>query len=490
MSTVRRIAKNTIFLLVSQVINLLLAFLYMTYIARYLGPSGFGVLSFALAFTGIFAVFADFGLQLLITREVARDKNLAQKYLANFSLMKIILAVFAYGLIAVIINLMGYPWQTIQVVYLLGVYVICGAFTQLFYSTFQAYERMEFQAIGQLLNSVLMLISIVIAISLGLDIVIFAYIYVGAAVVTLTYSCIVMKSRFFKYAVNWVPNMLEMDRDFWKLTFKRVLPFGLTQVFVTSFYWISTILLSLMKGDAMVGWYNASYRMVLILSFIPAAVIAAIYPVMSKLFMTSQDSLKMVHEKSLKYLAILAIPLGIGTTILASRFISLVFGSEYVESITALQILVWSEVCIFISMPFGNLFNSLNRQALVTVVAGICLVLNVAANLILIPQYGLIGASVTTVATEACSVALCLTFAAGIKFGLSGKNLIFAAKIIAAGLLMGILILLLHDMNLALILPIAALFYFFLLYILRGIGKEDIILIKDMLSGIGERQQQ
>ena len=247
MSTVRRIAKNTIFLLGSQVISLLLAFLYMTYIARDLGPSGFGVLSFALAFTGIFAVFADFGLQLLITREVARDKNLTQKYLANFSLMKIILAVFAYGLIAIIINLMAYPWQTILVVYLLGVYVICSAFTQMFYSTFQAYERMEFQAIGQFLNSVLMLVSIVVAIRLGLDIVIFAYIYVAVALVTLIYSYIVMKSRFFEYSVNWVPNMLEMEPDFWKLTFKRVLPFGLSQVFVTSFYWISTILLSLMK---------------------------------------------------------------------------------------------------------------------------------------------------------------------------------------------------------------------------------------------------
>jgi O-antigen/teichoic acid export membrane protein len=450
----------------------------MTYIARYLGPSGFGVLSFALAFTGIFAVFADFGLQLLITREVARDKNLTQKYLANFSLMKIILAVFAYGLIAIIINLMAYPWQTILVVYLLGVYVICSAFTQMFYSTFQAYERMEFQAIGQFLNSVLMLVSIVVAIRLGLDIVIFAYIYVAVALVTLIYSYIVMKSLFFEYSVNWVPNMLEMDRDFWKLTFKRVLPFGLSQVFVTSFYWISTILLSLMKGDAMVGWYNASYRMVLILSFIPAAVIAAIYPVMAKLFVTSQDTLKIVHERSLKYLATLAIPLGIGTTILASRFISLIFGSEYAESVTVLQILVWSEVCIFISMPLANLFNSMNKQLLTMVITAICLIINVVFNLALIPQYGLIGASATTVLTEAVSLILCLVFAAGMSHGFSSKNIKYLAKVITASILMGLYILLIRELNLILIIVSSVLLYFLLLYAIKGIGKEDINLIK------------
>jgi O-antigen/teichoic acid export membrane protein len=453
----------------------------MTYIARYLGPSGFGVLSFALAFTGIFAVFADFGLQLLITREVARDKNLTQKYLANFSLMKIILAVFAYSLIAIIINLMGYPWQTIQVVYLLGVFVVLSAFTQMFYSTFQAHERMEFQAVGQLLNSVLMLILIVAAISMGLDIVILAYIYVAVAVVTLVYSYTAMKSPFFKYPINWTPTMLEIDWGFWKLTIKRVLPFGLSMVFVTSFYWISTILLSVMKGDVMVGWYNASYRMVLVLSFIPAAVITAIYPVMSKLFMTSQDSLRMVHEKSLKYLAMLAIPLGVGTTILASRFISLIFGSEYVESVTALQILVWSEVCIFISMPLTNLFYSMNKQILMTVITATCLAINVVFNLALIPQYGLIGASIATVLTEALSLILCLVFAASMSHKFTGKSIKFLAKVIMASMLMGIYILFIRELNLILIIVSSLLLYFLLLYAIRGIEKEDIALIKMMI---------
>ncbi|KAF5432375.1 Membrane protein involved in the export of O-antigen and teichoic acid [Candidatus Methanophagaceae archaeon] len=50
------------------------------YTARYLGAAGFGILSFALAFTGIFGVFADLGLRQLTVRDVARDKTLASKY--------------------------------------------------------------------------------------------------------------------------------------------------------------------------------------------------------------------------------------------------------------------------------------------------------------------------------------------------------------------------------------------------------------------------
>ena len=81
MNTIQRIAKNTGVLLVSQIASYILGFFFVMYTARYLGAAGFGILSFALAFTGIFGVFADLGLRQLTVREVARDKTLASKYL-------------------------------------------------------------------------------------------------------------------------------------------------------------------------------------------------------------------------------------------------------------------------------------------------------------------------------------------------------------------------------------------------------------------------
>jgi len=86
MNMVQRIAKNTGVLLVSQVVSYAIGFFFIMYTARYLGAAGFGVLSFALVFTGIFGVFADLGLRQLTVREVARDKSLAGKYLGNIAL--------------------------------------------------------------------------------------------------------------------------------------------------------------------------------------------------------------------------------------------------------------------------------------------------------------------------------------------------------------------------------------------------------------------
>jgi len=99
MNAIQRMAKNTGVQVVSQFTTLILGFLYTMYSARYLGTEGFGILTFALALTALFGVFADMGLQTLAVREIARDESLSGKYLGNIAGMKAILAVIAFGLI-------------------------------------------------------------------------------------------------------------------------------------------------------------------------------------------------------------------------------------------------------------------------------------------------------------------------------------------------------------------------------------------------------
>ena len=479
MSTVQRIARNTTVLLIAQAASYLLAFGYMMYLARYLGAAGFGILSFALAFTAIFGVFTDFGLHPLMVREIARDKSLVPKYLANISLMKIILVTIAFGLIALAINLMGYPEQTIRVVYLVALYVIVTAFTQMFYAVFQAFERMEYESLGRVLNSALILCGVILAINSGLSVTGFASLFFFASIIVLIYSFVILRWKITIPPLAWSPLKIEMDRRFWKSTLREALPFGLAMAFVTVFYWVDSVMLSYMKGDAVVGWYNAAYRMVLVLIFIPAAFAAAIFPVMSRFYVTARDALRLSCHKFFKYMAILGVPIGVGTTLLAPRFIRLIFGVEYTNSVLALQILVWSSVLIFMSVPFGNLFNSLNKQAIVTKITGACVILNVVLNLILIPRYSLVGASIATVATELLSLTLFFLWARKVDYGLPQKETAgIITRVIISSALMGIFIAYFHNLNLLALVPLAALLYFVILYLIRGINKEDIALIR------------
>lgn len=484
MNIVQRIAKNTGVLLAAQVLGCVLSFFYMMYTARYLGAAGFGILSFALAFTAIFGIFADFGLQPLTTREVARDKTLAAKYLANLSGMKIILVTVTFGLIALTINLLGYPEQTINVVYLLGLSIVFSAFTQMFYSIFQSHERMEYQSLGQVLNGALMLGGVIFAMKYNFGVVGFASLYFLASIVVLAYSFAILRVKFPSLSLAWYPRKIEVDWGFWKSTIKEALPFGLSMTFVMIFYWIDSVMLSLMKGDAVVGWYNVAYRMVLVLLFIPQSYIAAIFPVTSRCYMTSQDALRSSYVKSFKYLAILGIPIGVGTTLLAKRLILLIFGTEYMNSILPLQILVWSSVVIFMSFPFANLFNSLNRQIIVTKIAGVAVILNVVLNVILIPKYSLIGASISTVLTE--FITLLLNFIWSLKIGYEmPKKLLMSIlyKVLIANILMSLFIMTFYNLTLLVLVPSAALLYFVVLYLVGGIDKEDTNLVRLIIQG-------
>jgi len=483
MNTIQRIAKNTGMLFVAQVGGHVLSFLYMMYTVRYLGPANFGILAFALAFTGIFGVLTDFGLSPLTVREVARGKSLTSKYLANISGMKIILATITFGLIALTINLLNYPRQTIEVVYLIALSIILGAFTQMFNSVFQAHEKMEYQSLGQILNSTLMLGGVIFAMKWNFSVVGFALLYFLIGVVILAYSIGILRIKFSEVFLEWLQRKIEINWSFWKTTIKEALPFGLALTFVMIFYWISSVMLSLMKGDTVVGWYNAAYRMVLILLFIPHSFIAAIYPVMSKFYVTSRDSLTLSFEKSFRYLIILGIPIGIGTTLLAKRLILLIFGTEYMNSISALQILVWSSVLIFMTIPFGNLLNCLNKQAVVTKITGICVLVNVVSNLILIPKYSLIGASIATVLTEFASLMLCLIYGLKIGYPILNKEVaIIVSKILIASIMMGFFVISFTHLALFVLLPLAGLLYFAGLYLIRVIDKKDIDLVRRIVQ--------
>lgn len=473
MNTVRIVAKNTGVLFVSQIVSHILGFFYIMYTARYLGAEGFGILSFALAFAGIFGVFADLGLRNLTVREVAKEKSLAGKYLGNIVVMKIFLGVITIGLIALTINLLGYPLQTINVVYLISLSIIFNAFSGMFYSIFQAYEKMEYQSLGQILSSVLMLTGALFAISKKFDILEFASIYFTVNAIILTYAFAVSSWKFV------LPKM-EIDWGFWKATIKEALPFGLAGIFVTIYYWIDSVMLSLMQGDEVVGWYNAAYRLIVVLLFIPSILNMVIFPAMSRFFITSKDSLRFACEKYFKYMVIVGIPLGVGTTLLADRIILLIFGVEYINSIIALQILVWSSVFIFLGGAFGRLLEASNHQMTITKITGICMVENVFLNLIIIPKFSYIGASVTTVITEFTALILVIIASSKIKYRLSKHNLIDVLKVIVASLLMGILILTLNNFNLVLLTLLSGIFYFIFLFSLKGFEKEDILLFKSI----------
>ena len=476
MSTVQRLARNTTLLLLSSVASFVLGFFFTVYVARYLAAEGFGVLSFALAFTALFAVLTDIGLQTLMIREIARDKTLARKYLGNIGVLKMLLGIITFGLIALTINLLHYPAETIRVVYLVGLTVILGAFSTMFYGLFRAYERMEFEALGGALSSALTLAGALWAINHDYSVVGFGWVYLAVSTIMLGYCLVVSKWRFA------MPR-IEIDLVFWKESIKQAWPFALSGLFLTIYVCTDSVMLSVMKGNEEVGWYNAAYRLILILSFLPAAYFGAVFPIMSRLHVTSKEFLKFTHERSFKYMLILGVPIGVGTTILANRIIMLIFGVGYLPSVLPLQKLVWSAVFGFVAGVFFNLLQSINRQIIIAWVLGGAAVLKVVLNLALIPGYSYTGASIATLAASFVPLALSFIWCSRIGYGISIKNTVhIIVRVSVASSVMCAFILYFKYFYILALIPLAALLYFAALYIIGATDKEDGSLFRQIIG--------
>lgn len=474
MTTVKRIARNNLFLLSGQITNIVLGFFYFVYMARYLGAKDLGILSFAISFTVILGLIGDLGLSSLTTREVSRDQSLAPKYLGNIFSMKILLAIINIVVAAIVINILGYSEQTIRVVYIITLSNIATNFTQMFNSIFQAFERFEFQSFGVILNTILMAIGVFFGVNQNFDLIYFAFTYLIVNAITLAYSFLVCLKEFM------IPG-LKTDWNFWKKIALESIPFWLNSVFVIIYFKTDMVMLSMMKGDAAVGWYAASYRLIDSLCFIPVVFMSTMYPVFSRFHVSSRDSLEFAFKKSFKLLAIIAIPIGIGTTILAERIIVLIYGIQYTPSVVALQILIWASVLSFINYTPSTFLTSTNRQRTLMIFTFIGASLNIILNFILIPRFSYSGAAIATVSTELV-VGLLMIYNIHKVQNLSDllSDVIF--KSLVAGLIMGIFILIFQNYALILLIILAAILYFIALYIINGFEKEDINLFNQVLG--------
>jgi O-antigen/teichoic acid export membrane protein len=469
MNTIQTIAKNTGALTLMHIVMMGLGLIFTVSLARCFGDVAFGKYSFAVAFTALFAVLMDLGFNQLTIREVARDKTLAKKYMGNILIIKLLLSLIFFALIVATVNLMHYPSDTKTIVYIFAASTILNSFGGLFRAVFHAFEKMEY-------DSLLTIIQQVIVVSIGLTLLFLGYnliqvvsVFLLGGVINVVFSLIVTVKKFAK------PEF-EVDFAFWKRSIITAIPFGLTAIFVIIFVRIDTVMLSMMIGDAPVGWYNAAVTLILGLAFIPSVFLGAVFPVFSKFYTSSIDSLKNAYEKAFKYLFIILFPIGIGTTLLADKFILLIYGEQFIHSIIALQILIWWNVLGALNWLLGTVLLSINKQKLFAVSTGIGAIFNVIANLFFIPIMSYVGASITTILTEIILFVLLFYYVSTYLYRLSLLKV--TAKTIAAGIVMGIGIYYIQSFNVLMVVAIAIVIYFFALVALGGISREDITLIK------------
>lgn len=463
------IAKNTLYLTVASVGQKVLAFVYFMFIARVMGVEGTGAYFLALSITTIFSVVADFGLQPVLVREIAkgRDAHTMIRSILGAKIGFVLLGALAANTTAWVL---GYSPLVLGLVALASLVMILDSLHLTFYGILRGKQKLQYESLGVFVGQMLILL-------VGGAVLIFGPSLYGLIIALLAGSIFNVGYSLSRVVKHFGSSMLVPAWN-WPFTKKLLiiaLPFFLAGAFTKVYSYIDTVLLSQYHGEAAVGLYSIAYKLTYSFQFLPLAFVAALYPGLSKLLVTDKKRVVEVFEDAMWYMMILVTPIVLGIWSIAPELVVAFAGSEFVGSIFPLQVLIFVLFFIFLDFPIGSLLNAADRQGTKTAIMGVTMVVNVILNFVFVPAYGVVGA---------CYAALgsfFVLFAGGmyfvpqiikISFWKLTKRLI---PILFAGIVMAVCAYFLKQyLHFILVIGVAAVVYFALLFAFRSVDLEHV----------------
>lgn len=473
MPKISNIAKNTSYLTLALVLQKIISFTYFTLLARYVGPVNLGKYYFAISFTTIFAIFIDLGFANVLTREVAKDANRSQKWLANILALKIPLALISLAAVFILINVLDYDPLTRNLVYISSLCMVLDSFTSTFFSVVRGWHNLKYESISSVIFQSIVLIFGYSALLLGGGLIPAMGAMALASSFNFIYSFLILKNKI-KIAIK-----VMIDKPLIKEILVIGWPFALYAIFQRLYTYLDSVFLSVLAGDEQVGLYQVAFKIIFALQFLPMAFTASLYPAMSYYWQTNKEQLLVSFERAMNYLIIISLPIIVGAIVLSDKII-LLFKAGYGGAALPLQISIVSLFFIFINFPIGSLLNACDRQRKNTLNIGIVLAVSIVLNLLLIPELKAVGASITVLVTNALMFILGIFWVKKIIPYRSGKNLQVFIKVLLASLIMGIIVFFGKTyLNVFIATVLGAMIYFVLLFLLGGFKRSDLISVRD-----------
>ena len=435
-----RALRNTVIVLAAKVAARLIALVTVFAILRHLAAPRYGSFATLVNFTAIVSVVLDLGFNVLFVREGARHPKEIQRYLRNVMSLRLLMSVVSLVLLAAVLRLAQLDSLLIPGFALM----VLTSYSTLLRNTLYALQKLGFEAVAVVLESLFLLAIVVYGIKTGRGLTFFVWAYAAQYAFSCAYFVVVLAAKRIAL-IGWKFELPLLREWFWK-----GLPFALTFVLTILYFKIDQPLVYALRPHAEAGWYGAAYKPIESLLFIPITFLSVVFPVLSVYHRERPAELLDVVNRFFKALLLIGWPMSVGIFVLAHPLSNAFL---YRESEPALRILSLTLGIAFVNNAFIGALSASDRQSSFTWAAGWSLVANVALNLALIPTFGYLGASTATVITE-------------VVLGVAGWVLTrryigrvpvlrLSWRVLLAGLVMGVVIYPLRDMGgVALAIPI------------------------------------
>ncbi len=460
-----RAVSNTVIILGARVVSRVVSLVVVIVLANALGDTGYGQYTTLVAYLALVSVIADFGFNPLYTREAARHRQDLGDYLGTLIIFKVVLAAASVVILAIALQAgAGLPGLIVPGAALL----VATAYANLLRNTFYAVGRAEFDAIAIVAEIAIQGSLIFYGAHRHAGVSFYVWAYTASFLFTIVYSLVVIR------VFNLGRVRMRLDLNLVRRWFPLALPFGIT-FFLTNLYFRADVpILQHFRSFAEVGWYTFAYKPFEALQFVPLAIQAVVYPLLSVYFISDESRLKLAYARFFKILVMLGWPLTVGTFVLVHPIIRVFNRSgAFAQSEPSLRILAFGIVFLFANSAFYAMLNASNRQHLNAWATGLAAAINIGMNLVLIPFYGYLAASTTTVVTEAALCVLGWWFVQRHRPDLRLSVAALSWRILLAGAVMGVVLYPLARYSIAISLPAGGIAYVVAIYLLRAIDAEE-----------------
>ena len=386
---------NASWIIACKIMQSILGIVISMLTARYLGPSNFGLINFAASVVAFVTPITTLGLDHVIVQELLYSPKSEGKILGTSMGMSAISSVLCIGGV-IAFSVVSAPNDTdaIMVCALYSLLLFAKA-TEMVQYWFQAKLLSKYTAIVSLLAYLIVSIYKIVILATNKGVYWFAvsnaidHLIIG---VTLLIICRKKcKQRFL------------IDFTCAKMLFHKSKFFIVSSMMVTVFAQMDKIMLKFMIGEEATGIYSAAYTCAGMTSFVFAAIIDSMRPVIIESKKRNESSYEKNVCRLYAIIICMALVQSLLMTVCASPIISILYGREYKSAISVLRLIVWYTTFSYLGSARSVWILAEEKQQYLWIINLTGALLNVTLNIVLIPVWGIEGAAIATVITQLCT---------------------------------------------------------------------------------------
>ena len=383
--------KNSIWIISEKIYQMLINFVLTFFTSRYLGPANYGVLNYGATLVNLFLVIMKLGLDNILVNELIKNRENEGKILGTSIIMRLISSGISVISLSIIVLILQNNSPVIVITSIIqSLAIVFQTFNALDY-WFQSYHKSKYVSIAKGVAYTIMALYKIWLLLTEKSVIWFA------AATVIDYLVISTFLLFF-YKKNQTQK-LSFDKSLIKKLFSKSKHFIISGLVVLIYTQIDKIMIGQMQNETELGYYSSALAICTLCAFIPEAIITSARTVIFEAKKNNNDYLKKLKETySLVFWICFAMSLL--TTLLSPYIISIVYGNAYMPAVPVLRLLIWFVPMSQLGTARSIWIVSEEKNKYPKKYAAWGVLINITLNALMIPKWGIIGATVATLITE------------------------------------------------------------------------------------------